>query len=1040
MTKRKDSVNTVEPKGTTPRKGDKKKQTKATGKSKKDQTNAEIQEANEAKKAMTAENPGTKNTQDATPNSKKANSPPVGTNNHNEKNYSEHEGDPLKQKNYNMATGAATTQQANPPIVKRSISEQRAELLALVQNNSATQSSPNRNQSPKHNPDNSEQRRRSTRLKTTSIVSETEKTTKIQKNKKNQTHKQKEDERIKEVQAHIARLEAELKLQQATEDAEVDSDDSVSNDSESEENDNRNDTDDKSNNSDEDTNSSSIASPNLNLDDYDPDDDDTAELLEATRKSMQSNKIQERLKNTATITPASKTTTTKEQGSEISSIDISEESDSENEMELDEQEQEVYNEMDESAMEPKILDDILAQDTHTNKKKIKKVQIAENQKDDKQQTQQEEEETDDEEQQDNDGFTKVLPKKKKTTQTKIPTDIASYADIRFGFMVKIPSAEEPLKLFSEKMKQVFKFLQTQIHKNLYIGCWNPKDQSQNIPLWEKPKDIPNGGIGDRMQLFNFFGKIVNPKRQQEDKLFLQIRLVTPTPNDLPIPLQDIGKEFSELIEEKFQVKIFRNPYACQAAKTATIGWLWGSTKTMPDDKLMPAIRKQLGIPKEVAAGLQWRTIKEVTGRNYKWGENDAPPPQALHFDMDDDYAPLYAEKAAKFWRKHAKQKILGLHLRLVPCFGSAQAMAMDDCHRENTMLLAQKQLFFINSYVTTINTPHIQTLDTPLSSENDMTLRRYIMSVPPEGFITQRLFVNIDKSWKQGNDYIGTTPKKYVDQARRTLNNMIPACLAKYGQGAEKWFTTTGLLVYKDVQFDTQTGTTTSKQAEETEKLVNEQDIFGMGEIWKESLDPTAQDSSRPTDTPPANTPNDTMSKILQSRALSNDIQSLGSVYNRNKDDDTIATHASKNNMNSFQPATDTLVEFDVTNMEISTQKNSQQSMNHSMGMSTAGQTTGTTRLKVKELEQLNKQLQLENQQLYEAQLEESSVITSHTTKTTKAKLSAAEIELQELKTQMAEQAKLLQSFAQLQQAGKLVVATPSPPAGAVSDGIGKGD
>ena len=169
-----------------------------------------------------------------------------------------------------------------------------------------------------------------------------------------------------------------------------------------------------------------------------------------------------------------------------------------------------------------------------------------------------------------------------------------------------------------------------------------------------------------MQLFNFFGKIVNPKRQQEDKLFLQIRLVTPTPKDLPIPLQDIGKEFSELIEEKFQVKIFRNPYACQAAKTATIGWLWGSTKTMPDDKLMPAIRKQLGIPKEVAAGLQWRTIKEVTGRNYKWGENDAPPPQALHFDMDDDYAPLYAEKAAKFWRKHAKQKSLDYTFDLFP--------------------------------------------------------------------------------------------------------------------------------------------------------------------------------------------------------------------------------------------------------------------------------------------------------------------------------------------------------------------------------------
>ena len=94
----------------------------------------------------------------------------------------------------------------------------------------------------------------------------------------------------------------------------------------------------------------------------------------------------------------------------------------------------------------------------------------------------------------------------------------------------------------------------------------------------------------------------------------------------------------------------------------------------------------------------------------------------------------------------------------------------------------------------------------------------------------------------------------------------------------------------------------------------------------------------------------------------------------------------------------------------------------------------------------MNKQLQLENQQLYKAQQEESLVYTSYITKTTKDKLLAAEIELQELKAQMAKQAKLLQSLAKLQkpnetqQVANSPLATPSPPAGAVSDSIGKGD
>ena len=264
-----------------------------------------------------------------------------------------------------------------------------------------------------------------------------------------------------------------------------------------------------------------------------------------------------------------------------------------------------------------------------------------------------------------DGFTKVQNKRQKNLkQTNIPTDQSTWTDIRYGYMVKLPATDEPLKKFAETLKKLLKLLQEQVHKNLYLGMWNPSDQPDATQYWKTPKDIPAGNIADRMHFFNFCGKYVNPARKKEDKLFLKIRLVTPTPQALPIPLKDIGKELSELIEEKLNVKIFKNPYACQAAKTATMGWLWGSTKSMADDVLTPAIKKELNIPSTVAFGIQWRTIKEANGYNYKWGDNDSPPPQALHLDIGHNFSGTFSEKAANLWKKGAQKKILSLHLHI----------------------------------------------------------------------------------------------------------------------------------------------------------------------------------------------------------------------------------------------------------------------------------------------------------------------------------------------------------------------------------------
>ena len=106
-----------------------------------------------------------------------------------------------------------------------------------------------------------------------------------------------------------------------------------------------------------------------------------------------------------------------------------------------------------------------------------------------------------------------------------------------------------------------------------------------------------------------------------------------------------------------------------------------------------------------------------------------------------------------------------------------------------------------------------------------------------------------------------------------------------------------------------------------------------------------------------------------------------------------------------------------------------------------AGKTTGTTRIKLKELERLNHQLQQENRQLYEDKKADSSVTSAATTKTTKAKLSEAAQKLATLKATMAEQDTIIKELVQSQQSNKTHEGYQTPhPAGAILNSTGQGN
>jgi hypothetical protein len=162
-------------------------------------------------------------------------------------------------------------------------------------------------------------------------------------------------------------------------------------------------------------------------------------------------------------------------------------------------------------------------------------------------------------------------------------------------------------------------------------------------------------------------------------------------------------------------------------------------------------------------------MKDEMKKNHPWSP-DIQPPQALHFDIDHNYAAQHIQSSAKLWKKGSKRRINGLQLRLIPCLGSPRALALLDSQKQNCVLKAAKQQYFTNQHIIRLKNSHILNLD--VKAEKMVTLRRYLMSCAPRTEVLQRLFVAVDKSWK-GGTFTLITARPYVQEAMRALNNTL---------------------------------------------------------------------------------------------------------------------------------------------------------------------------------------------------------------------------------------------------------------------------
>lgn len=541
-----------------------------------------------------------------------------------------------------------------------------------------------------------------------------------------------------------------------------------------------------------------------------------------------------------------------------------------------------------------------------------------------------------------------------------PAALNMYKSCRYAAQLLVPAHAEPVKKAGELLHDAFKEIQRQAGNKVWLAAWHSADDNL---VCKKPSELPRGTTAkDRDSFTRIFDNYMVLTPETEQRLFLKLHFVTESPDTLFVHLPDIGKKV-EALEDRYHLKIQMHPNPCQSSRVSTLGWGFGTVKSMDGQQLTKALRQALNMPDHIAMGVQWRTIADKSGRKYPWPrDRNAPrPPQALHFDIDDAYVGVWYPKFAKLFKKGASKRVNFLQIRLIPCFTTQIGKTLSDVMARNTHEMASKQLHFVNKFTTRLTTSHIQSLDTPIGERN-ITLRRYLMMKAPDVKVTDRLFVTVDSSFR-GSDHTLTTTTMYSDQALRVINTMIPECIHLYGMDATRWFTPSGLMAYQDIKWDPVTHGTTSIHDEVLVEMV-EEDFFGMGMSWKCPENPNPQDIEfEGIDT---NVTGQTVREILDARArggIHDDTPSFGDAFGRSHSGTTVAPPQRQTNKNSGSTQGNTRrVEFDNS---VTTQT-AQQDNGEEGSISTMGTevTSGSTRRHLRQQVDMNQALRDEGRQM----------------------------------------------------------------------------
>jgi hypothetical protein len=182
-------------------------------------------------------------------------------------------------------------------------------------------------------------------------------------------------------------------------------------------------------------------------------------------------------------------------------------------------------------------------------------------------------------------------------------------ECQYSRIITVPPSNTPWPKFAEILHKVLKLLQDQLNTNVWIACWDTENDGVEKTI-KCPKDIPESKAINRKLFSHYFSGFPNPKKNQSSKVFLKVRLITEKPETLPIKLNEIGPELSVGIQDELPAQLGRNPYACQAIKTESLGWLYGLIKSVDSNTFEKQLKLDLQLAGNVAIGVQWRSIKD----------------------------------------------------------------------------------------------------------------------------------------------------------------------------------------------------------------------------------------------------------------------------------------------------------------------------------------------------------------------------------------------------------------------------------------------
>ena len=244
-----------------------------------------------------------------------------------------------------------------------------------------------------------------------------------------------------------------------------------------------------------------------------------------------------------------------------------------------------------------------------------------------------------------------------------------------------------------------------------------------------------------------------------------------------------------------------------------------------------------------------------------------------------------------------------------------------------------------------------------------------MMSRAPKERPASRLIHSVDQSWNQASKYIVTTVVGREEEAHRFLANLIPELLYIHGEGASKWFTSQGLNVYKDVKWNPKKGTTSSSNARASADMV-EEDLWDLSAKWKtlaeevttarpdiSNIDKTNNNKAskkNQTKTPSPETP-----PLSERLASDKSVASFGATFGRELDsDDEKEANRAAEAASKLPDLTGTQFVFSAQQLARANEK-SNESDSDGRSMSTAGKTTASTRLHLKEAQEKIAELEI---------------------------------------------------------------------------------